>query len=80
MSRTNIIYLDEKIAIKIIRYDMLLSLAKCAAMLEAEYYKMKIFEGHPNILQGYSCNTKGTLEIKGNWMGVMHEWIFRAIS
>ena len=66
---------DKNVAVKVIRYDKLHSAAKGAAMLEAEYYKMKIFEGHPNILQGYFCNTKGTLQINGDWMGVMYSVI-----
>ena len=66
---------DEKVAVKVIRYDRVKWLPKGAAMIEEEYYRMKIFEGHPNILKGYCCNTNGTLESKGECMGVMYSVI-----
>ena len=66
---------DERVAVKIIRFDKLQSIKNGEAIIETEYCRMKILEDHPNILKSYFCNTNGVFEMKWDCMGVMYNVI-----
>lgn len=63
---------EKRVAIKMLRKDKGYDLSKGARMMEKEHERMILIEGHPNILQSYTTNTAGVLDINGKHTDVMY--------
>ena len=66
---------NSKVAIKILRKDKSFSQEKGTKILETEHLKMKLVEGHPNILNTYSSNTTGVSDIESDFCDTMYNVI-----